>query len=535
VVGKTFYLGAVAELAPPALRPQVATHLMTLVRKELIRPDRSDFAGEEAFRFRHILIRDAAYDAMPKETRADLHLAFAGWLERTSGPQGKEYEEIVGYHLEQAYRYRAELGPVDETGRTLAVRAARLLAQAGRRAEGRADLTAATHLLERAGELLPPEAPDRLDIETDLAEMLSSSGHIARASSVARSVADRARALRDRGRELHAEVVRLRYEQDLGPEGFAGAALPVVEAAIAFFEREGDELGLARTYRLKANVYNMLADRKVQIVALERAIEHDRRAGNGLAEIEDLAYLATIYFWGPTPVREALPRCLELLEQVRGHRLHEARIERYVAGLMGMEGRYDEARAVLERVRQTFRELGSRFLLATTAFLVGPLEMWSGHLDVAERELREGCEALDAMGNKNALCSVAAFLAEVLYRQGRDDEAGHWVDMAKGLAATDDLEAQAHWRAVQAKILARRGNLDEGVGLAGEAAAIAKRTDEIEHVADVLVCQAEVAIMAGHREQAASILQEAHKLYSEKGVVSSVDRVEHLLEELTRT
>ena len=88
--------------------------LLALARKELIRPDRAEFAGEDAFRFRHLLIRDAAYQAMPKEQRADLHERFAGWLEHAAGERVAEYEEILAYHFEQAYRYRLELGPIDD-------------------------------------------------------------------------------------------------------------------------------------------------------------------------------------------------------------------------------------------------------------------------------------------------------------------------------------------------------------------------------------------------------------------------------------
>ena len=137
VEGKVFHRGAVLELAPEPIRPSVTSHLMALVRKELVRPDRATFAGEEAFRFRHLLIRDAAYQAMPKETRADLHERFAAWLERVAGERAGEYEEIIAYHLEQAYRYRQELGPVDEAGRALARKAAERLSSAGTRAGAR--------------------------------------------------------------------------------------------------------------------------------------------------------------------------------------------------------------------------------------------------------------------------------------------------------------------------------------------------------------------------------------------------------------
>ena len=113
--------------------------LAALVRKELIRPDRSRLPGDDAFRFRHLLIRDAAYEALPKATRAELHERFADWLEQRR-PRLVELDEILGYHLEQAARYKAELGQPDAV---LAERAGERLAAAGRRALWRGDRTAA--------------------------------------------------------------------------------------------------------------------------------------------------------------------------------------------------------------------------------------------------------------------------------------------------------------------------------------------------------------------------------------------------------
>jgi hypothetical protein len=54
---------------------------MALVHKDLVRPDRAVLPGQEAFRFRHLLIRDAAYQALAKADRAELHERFARWLE----------------------------------------------------------------------------------------------------------------------------------------------------------------------------------------------------------------------------------------------------------------------------------------------------------------------------------------------------------------------------------------------------------------------------------------------------------------------
>ena len=100
------------------------------MRKELVRPDRAQLPGEDAFRFRHLLIRDAAYEALPKATRAELHERFADWLEE-HGSDLVELDEILGYHLEQAYGYRAELGTTDGRGQELAAAAAEHLEEGG--------------------------------------------------------------------------------------------------------------------------------------------------------------------------------------------------------------------------------------------------------------------------------------------------------------------------------------------------------------------------------------------------------------------
>jgi class 3 adenylate cyclase len=172
VVGQEFLVGAVRELVTPQLRPAALHHLMAMVRKELLRPDRSTVAGEDAFRFRHELVRDAAYDALPKQVRADLHALVAAWMERVAGDRIAEHEEIIGYHLEQAHRYRTELSPHDPAAPDLALRAGRALAASGRRASARGDVRATANLLDRARRLLPSEDVERLELLPVLAEAL---------------------------------------------------------------------------------------------------------------------------------------------------------------------------------------------------------------------------------------------------------------------------------------------------------------------------------------------------------------------------
>ena len=160
VEGSVFHRGAVGELRP-TLDTQLEDGLLALVSRDLIRPDTAAFAGEKAFRFRHGLIRDAAYRSLPKNARADLHERYAAWLELTAGDRLREFEEIVGYHLEQAFRYCVALGPLDSRAARLAAQASSRLEAAGRRALVRSDLPAAIRLLERVSKLLPGDDPRR--------------------------------------------------------------------------------------------------------------------------------------------------------------------------------------------------------------------------------------------------------------------------------------------------------------------------------------------------------------------------------------
>ena len=205
VMGQVFYLAAVRELSSEV--SDATDGIAALVRKQIIRPERSDLSATDALGFRHLLIRDEAYASIPKATRAELHERFAAWLDETAGSLG-ERDEIVGYHLEQAYRYRAELGPLDDGTRALAYRAAERLAASGHNAYARRDLSATVNLLARATELLSPGDPLRIALLADLGLALSRAD-LPRADDVLAEAIEGARTLGDRRLEALAGVRRL--------------------------------------------------------------------------------------------------------------------------------------------------------------------------------------------------------------------------------------------------------------------------------------------------------------------------------------
>ena len=162
--------------------------------------------GEEGYRFRHQLIRDAAYAGIPKEVRAELHERFVGWIEKRAGERFVEVEEILGYHLERAFRYRSELGPVDEHGLGLAQRAGERLTSAGRRASARGDAVAAASLLGRAASLLPEDASGREDVLAELGASLVLAGEFQRADAALAEAMETGAAAGNRRAELHAQL-----------------------------------------------------------------------------------------------------------------------------------------------------------------------------------------------------------------------------------------------------------------------------------------------------------------------------------------
>ena len=129
VVGYVFPEAAVTALTPPDISPRVRTELSSLAHKHLVSP--VEDGDEGAHRFQHIMIRDTAYDGILKRARADLHERFVGWADGVNRDRGVEFEEILGYHLEQAWKYLSELGPLDEHGRAIGEDGARRLASAG--------------------------------------------------------------------------------------------------------------------------------------------------------------------------------------------------------------------------------------------------------------------------------------------------------------------------------------------------------------------------------------------------------------------
>ncbi len=524
VEGRTFHRGAVQALAPE--ETQVESRLTGLVRKELVRPDKAQLTGEDAYRFRHLLIRDAAYEALPKATRAELHELFADWLAE-HGTELVELDEILGYHLEQAHRYRTELGD-DEHGE-LGVRAVKRLASAGRRSLVMGDATGAANLLARAVALAESRGKDDVALLLDLAQALVDLGNHRQALLRREEAVELARSLGDRALELRArcEVDHLLAGND--PSFTAEQALERGREAVRELEQIGDHEGLAAAWNLIAFGENLRGTWTGMVTALEHVAEHARLAGNRRRESEVLYFLGPATFWGPTPVSVGLPRAEAIVESAGSLKWGKAWASRAVVGFYGMEGRFEEAREVAARASAVLEELGRPIELYTLAFWTAPLELLAGDPVASEREAAAACDGLEAAGENGFLSTMAAMLADALYAQGRLDDAEAAVQRSRESATSDDFNAQAVWRAAQAKILARRGDFEEGERLAREAIEIIDRSDELSHQGDFRVGLAEVLQLAGRSDESIPILEEALERYEQKENRVAADTTRALL------
>ncbi|MGY1763347.1 ATP-binding protein [Geodermatophilus sp. SYSU D00779] len=533
VEGVVFHRGAVGELAHRALDAALDDGLQTLVHRDLIRRNAADFAGEEAYRFRHGLIRDAAYRSLPKGDRADLHERYAGWLEAMAADRSRlrEFEEIVGYHLEQAFRYRVAVGSVDSRAASLAARASERLEAAGRRALARSDLPAGIGLLERVTGLLRPEDPRRPLVLAELGAAMIERGRLAEAARVL----DEAERLAATGDDACAASHVLVQQQFLRllhvEEGGAEDAARAMARVIPVFERCGDDLGLCRARRLEAWLHWNEARAEAAAAAWERAAAHAHEAGARHVRDEILTWVASSLWFGPTPADEGVRRCEAMREEVRESPESEAAILRHLAGLHAMLGRFDLARRLLATSNAAYADLGLT-LNAATSQNEAVIELLAGNPAAAEESLRTGCRALEEMGERMFLPTTAAFLARAIFEQGRDAEAEDLADLSARLAGPTDLLSQVLWRGVRARVLTRRAELQEAEELAREAVTIAGATDFLNHRADALLDLSHVLEASRRGDGAVTAASEALRLYEVKGNVIAAAATRRRLEEL---
>jgi class 3 adenylate cyclase len=524
VIGLQFAQEAVLAMAPDAVKPAVAAHLDSMIRKRLLRStERED--SDEDYRFNHILIRDAAYGGLLKRARAGYHEQFVSWADAINAEhdRGAEYEEILGYHLEQAYRYLGELGPLDDHGRQVGRRAAQRLSSAGRRALGRGDLPAGTNLLRRAVESLPPGDAARLELLPILAEGLTELGRFDEAAdALSEPLADGV----DARVAAHARLVNLYlhlYAADM-PD-WAAEVEREVERCMPVFRAAGDEAGMALAFRLLFVMHATLGRYGQAAEAAQAVSEHARVAHDARQQHRGASNYAQVALHSPLPVALVIERAEALLHDITGDRGTEATIRGALGWLYAMRGDFARARVETAASRSWLRELGNSVLAASTSLNAAAVELLAQDAEAAEALLRQDYEDLSVLGERYVLSTVAGLLSQVTFGRGAFEEADSFALICEELAADDDVASQALWRGTRAKLMARAGQVEE-------AATLARRTLELVRASEAPLMQAEalrdlaaVLEVGGHGEEATTALAEAHQLYEIKGDLVSASRL----------
>jgi class 3 adenylate cyclase/tetratricopeptide (TPR) repeat protein len=463
VQGQEFRQDALAGLVPEALAGRLPELHQSLVRKDLVRP-----IGDETFRFKHLLLRDAAYEALPKEQRADLHERFADWLEATV----PELEEIRGYHLEQAHRYRAELGPVDDKGQALARRASALLAAAGRRARDRSDVPATTNLLERAVRLLPERDPEAVVLYPDLAAVIAEGGDLPRADEVFRTaeqLGDERTSLLARQRRIWNDVLR---------GGVMADALGPLEETVAEAKRLGDTAILAEGLMRLGVMSSWLGDNKRAEEVLRQSLEHARSGAHSLIASDAVHWLSIVLLWGPMPAEKALTELRRLDDSTPANQMARAHLHVIEGAILSLTGDFDSARRLAAAGRRQVLELGHKVQYAGLSQPAAIIELLADDAPAAERILRESHEILTQAGERGYLSTAGALLGLAVVRQGRYDEGERLADESREVGTEDDVITQIYWRMVKGVALAAKGDLEQARRLADEALELTYATDD---------------------------------------------------------
>ncbi len=526
VEGQVFHRGAVQALTPG--EASVPGQLMGLVRKELVRPATATVPDDDAFRFRHLLIRDAAYDGLAKATRAELHEQFATWLE-VRGAGLVELDEVLGYHLEQAARYRSELGELGSGD--LGSRAAARLVAAGTRAIMRADFGACHNLLRRAVAIAPEDAPERFRALPWLGVALYVRGELAESDRILTEAVER-------GDAEDSAIAFFIRAQNRAHTGSGGDSLDahesgVRELLVRIESDGGSDLALTEGYLALSRILFWQGRLEAQLAAAERARVHAVRTGESVLEWLAIASVVSAMHQGTTPWPDYEVFVRSILDE-------SDRIGRHATNLIAGLGvaaanreRFGDAASLFEQCEAELVERGDTFGLLAIVQGKGGSERLAGELEAAEKTFRGGWDGLGALGERGFRSTVGCELATVLVDLGRVDEAERIVEEAAGIAAADDWFTSASSASARARIASARGEHGDAIECARRSVEIAGRREYV--LAQIyLWCElSAVLVAAGRAAEANEAIAETIRLARLKGSTAYEARARGLLASCT--
>lgn len=507
VEGEVFHRTAVCALASDATAADVDQRIASLIRKELIRAHPPTLDGDQAFRFRHLLIRDAAYDSIPKAGRCELHRRCAGWLVANAG-QLAELDEIAGWHLEQAVRYQRELRR--EPDRSLADRAATHLHAAGHRARERGDAAATINLLERARVLAADGSRVHARVSVDLAEQLIETGDLARIDELLLS------AERAPDTAAHVALTRFEWVWSARPHDAMRVIDTELPQILDRLSAEGDQRGLARAHLVACDIHWMACNATLAAEQALLAAERADTAGDAGLRSRGLAYHAAALVKGPEPV-DAIQRYIDGLARERLGPYLEASLLVVRGELARLGARFADARRMTWAGIEQFRALGIHGLAAGCLMGVAQTEISAQNPAGALDLLREADRLLAEMDERGLRSTIQAMTARVYELLGDTSAASAAVALADDLGGPDDMINQVITHAVRARLALAAGDAEAAEGWAQSAVEHACQTDSVTDQADTRLVLARVLTALGRQPEAGAQARLALDLYRAKG------------------
>ena len=493
---------------------EVDKELGSLTRKEFVEPARGG-----GCRFRHALIRDAAYRSISKTRRAKLHQRLAEWMDETLGPRVSDYAEIIGYHFEQAFKLRRDLAPRDRSLRELAANAAQRLAAAGNRAHGHDDMEAVKALMTRAKQLFEAAGTKPLEVMTVLGDALIDLRDMNGCEQLAHEAKEIAQHTGDRRFEAYARWLSSWTEIRKGPNYTTADAIEEAKSVIYLCNQLGDEAGHARGLHYLTWGYVVAGMNAAAVEAGLAAREAARQAGSTHDEAWSREITLDAMVIGPTPASEALAEVEESLgwaEEVSNRRMEVVWFYKR-AELEIMLGRKGAARRSISAGQTVVEELGpSDSLLVARCFDAFDAYIHLGMAELAEQELVRCDQVFMESDEASIAASVKARWAELLVSQGRYEEAESLTDASETATSSDDHDVHIRCRINRARIETQYGHHGRAQELAIDACTRADLTDWLNLRGHARLCLGEVHTAQDREEDAGREFARAQELFERK-------------------
>jgi len=492
VIGRIFWASALERLSPDL--ESIEEPLDDLILRDfVVSEDRSSIRGEQAYKFKHVLIREVAYASLTKSSRADYHAAFAEWLKERAGD---ELLEIRAYHLDHAAKLTAELNgsvPVE-----LRREAAEALTEAALRAFAREANRTARHLFVRAVELEPTLR--RRYLAARAADRLSDLPAVSREMEevLAAAIGEGDPWTQGRALVTLAEAVLLRNAD-------VQAAEQMIDEALEVFEPD-DLTGRFRALRARASIAWARGDLETEERLMLKGLELAREAGRKDFESEAADELASVYI-----SRLELDRAAPYIEQAillaeqSGSAEARGRALRFAGQLHLQRRELDEAQAALDAAREHLSEAGAAWSLGRTLNYSAWVARYQGDAGRAERLFRESIRVLAGLEDRATLCESQRALAELLLAEGRIDEAERWALAARETVGPHDLTSLATTSMALGEVRAAQGRDSEAEELLREACEIISTTTHRHGQRQTLEALSQFLRDRGRDEEAAEV------------------------------